>query len=74
MSTISVTYTNKYKLDFAPEYKWTTCNKLFNNKTGRQIKQVYNNGCIGYTIRGKFYSLTFLRSHLIKIEKEKTPF
>jgi hypothetical protein len=74
MNTISVTYTNKYELSFAPEYKWTNCNKLFNNKTGRQIKQIYNNGCVGYSIRGKFYSLTFLRKHLIKIEKLKLPF
>lgn len=74
MNTISITYTNIYEIDFAPEYKFTKCKKLFNNKTGRNIKQVYNNGCIGYSIRGKFYSLTRLRSHLRKIEKSICPF
>lgn len=74
MSSITVTYTNIYEIDFAPEYKFTKCKKLFNNKTGRQIKQVYNNGCIGYTIKCKFYSLTKLRTHLRKIEIEKIPF
>jgi len=28
------------------------------------IKQVYNNSCIGYNIRGKFKSLTSLRASL----------
>lgn len=74
MSSITVTYTNKFELDFASEYKWTNCNKLFNNKTGREIKQVYNNGCLGYSIRGKFYSLTKLRKHLVKITNPLIPF
>lgn len=70
MNSISITYTYNYQLNFATEYKFTTCNKLFNNKTGRQIKQVYNNSCIGYNIRGKFHSLTRLRKSLELIPKE----
>lgn len=61
-------------IDFAPEYKFTKHKECFNAKTGRRIKQVSNNGSIGYIIRGKFYSLTKLKSHLIKPKKEKTPF
>jgi hypothetical protein len=68
MNSISVTYTYNYQINFATEYKFTTCKKLFNNKTGRRIKQVYNNSCIGYNIRGKFYSLTRLRKDLELIE------
>jgi hypothetical protein len=64
MNSISITYTYNYQVNFATEYKFTTCKKLFNNKTGRQIKQVYNNSCIGYNIRGKFKSLTSLRASL----------
>jgi hypothetical protein len=74
MTYISVTYTLKYELDFAPEYKWTKCGICFNSKTGRKIKQVYNNGCIGYSIRGKFKSLKYLREHLVKIKTEDLPF
>lgn len=74
MDSISIKYTLKYELDFAPEYKWSEDNQCFNVKTGRKIKQVYNNGCIGYSIKGKFMSLTFLRQHLKKIKKEKIPF
>ncbi len=45
-----------------------------NLKTNRIIKKVYNNGCLGYNIEGKFYSLTYLRNHLQKIEKNDCPF
>lgn len=43
-------------------------------KTGREIKQVYNNRCLCYNIRGKFISLTKLRSDLELIPKINTPF
>jgi hypothetical protein len=74
MNSISVTYTLKFELSFAPNYQWTSCGKCFNVKTGREIKQVYNNGCIGYSINGKFKSLKYLRSNLVKIVKLDCPF
>ena len=74
MTSISTTYTLKFELSFAPEYKWTICGKCFNTKSGRQIKQVYNNGCIGYSIKGKFKSLKYLRTQLIKIQSITCPF
>ena len=71
-----------YEVDFAPEYKIKKINKpkngvneqCFNSKTGRKIKQVYKNGMLGYSIRGKFYSLTRLRKHLVKPVKSDCPF
>ena len=75
MITISVKYTCKYRIKFANEYVYTTCGKCYNQKTGRLIKQVYKSGCIGYVIRGKFYSLTSLRKELELIpKKEYCPF
>jgi len=74
MNSISITYTLKYELNFAPNYKWSECGKCFNTKTGREIKQVYNNGSIGYSIYGKFKSLKYLRNNLIKIRRELLPF
>jgi len=74
MNTISIKYTLDFQLSFAKEYRWTRCGKCFNVKTGRQIKQALNNSCIGYNIKGKFYSATFLRKNLVKIEKEYYPF
>jgi len=74
MTFISIKYTCKYQLSFTIEYKWTNNGKCFNLKTGRNIKQVYNSGCIGYNIRGKFYSLSYLRTKLEKINHKKLPF
>ena len=74
MYTITVNYTCKYQLVFATNYKWTTCGKCYNDKSGRFIKQIMKGGSIGYVIKGKFYTLKYLRGKLVKIEKEKTPF
>jgi len=74
MNSISVNYTLIWELDFAPNYKWSKCGCCFNVKTGKQIKQVYNNGSIGYNISGKFKSLNYLRNHLVKIKNVKLPF
>ena len=74
MNTITITYTLKYQLDFAQEYKWTKCNRCFNVKSGREVKQTVSKGSIGYCIRGKFYSLTRLRQSLVRIEKSDCPF
>jgi len=74
MPIISINYTTKYCIDFANEYQFTTCKKCINIKTGRMIKKVFNNGSIGYNIKGKFYSLIKLRNHIIKIEKQECPF
>ena len=41
----------------------------------KEIKQVYNNGSIGYNINGKFHSLKSLKPKLEKIpKKEYCPF
>ncbi len=73
MNTISITYTYKYCLDFADNYVFAG-KQCFNLKTGRPIKQVLCGGSIGYCISSKFYSLKFLRNHLIEIPKSDCPF
>lgn len=74
MNTISKTYTLYFELSFADNYKFTKCGKCFNTKTGREIKQTYNSGSIGYNIKGKFYSLPYLRKRLRKISTFELPF
>ena len=74
MYTFSIDYTCKYQLSFATNYKWSTCGKCYNAKTGRLIKQIMKGGSIGYIIMGKFYTLKYLRSKLIKIEVVEYPF
>ena len=74
MNTISVNYTLKYQLSFEPNYQWSIDEKCFNVKTGRELKQVYSNGSIGYCIKGKFKSLNNLRKHLILIKENNCSF
>ena len=75
MYSFSITYTCKYQLSFATNYKWSTCGKCYNAKTGRLIKQVYRGGSIGYVIDGKFKTLKYLRGNLELIpKKEQLPF
>jgi hypothetical protein len=69
MNTFSITYTYIYRLNFANNYVFSKCGKCMNLQTGRLIKKVYNSGCIGFNIKGKFYSLTRLRGCLEKINK-----
>lgn len=47
---------------------------LYNLKTAHCIKQISNNGCIGYKISGRFYSLSVLRKHLYSPPKNVAPF
>ncbi len=63
---ITINIKIKFILDFAPYYAFILDNKCYNMRTGRFIKQVSNNGSIGYIINGDFMSLTKLRLHLIK--------
>lgn len=71
---ITIKYLCKYRLKNAPNYVFAK-DKCFNVKTGREIKQVYNGGSIGYNIDGRFQSLKKLKTQLEKIPtKEILPF
>ena len=74
MQTISINYDLKWQLKFAEEYKFSKCGKCFNTKRQRQVKQVVNCRSVGYCIRGKFYTLSFLRSQVELIPKSNLPF
>ena len=71
MHSISITYTLIYHISFAQEYKFSKCKKLFNCKSNKQIRQIINGGSIGYCIRGRFYSLKYLKQYLAKIPEEE---
>lgn len=74
MNTITITYTLIWEVDFKPYYKLTKCGKLFNCKSGNEIKQVYNGGSIGYWIDRKFYTILKLKPFLKKIQLQNLPF
>lgn len=74
MNSISVKYALKWQCKFANHYKWTRCGKLFNMKTGKQIKKTLNGGSIGYWIASDFYTLQSLKTQIELIPKQQTPF
>jgi hypothetical protein len=74
MQTISVSYDLKWQIINKEKYKWSTCKKLFNTQTGRQIKKTMNCRSIGYWIGKEFITLNNLRNQLELIPTIKTPF
>lgn len=72
---ISITYNLKYQIDFAPHYKFTTCKKLINCRTGRVIKKTTKGAQAGYYIEGEFVKIPDLKNRVELIPfKEKLPF
>ena len=55
-------------------YGFASDKSLYNVKTGRKLKQAYNNRCIGYWFGRKFISLKQLKPLLYKPTKQITPF
>lgn len=58
---ITIKYLYKYRLIFTQNYVFSG-DKCFNSKTNREIKQVYNNGSMGFNICRKFKSIKFLKT------------
>lgn len=72
---ITLNFTCKYTFDFDEDFVFIEkYNFLVNLKTGKILKQVMKGGSIGYVLKGKFYSLKFLKDHLVKIKKKNVPF
>jgi hypothetical protein len=74
MNRISVNYSLKWQLKTDYKYQWSECGKLFNVKTGREVKKTLNGGSKGYWINCKFVTLEKLKSEIKLIEKLTTPF
>lgn len=63
---ITVNLKIKFILDFAPHYCFVLDGKCYNQRTGRFIKQIDNNGSICYIIDGHRWNVSDLRPHLKK--------
>lgn len=61
-----IIYAFVFRIKFAPEYQITKSGECFNLKSGKKVRQVINSRCIGYNIRGRFYSLKYLRKQLVR--------
>ncbi len=74
---ISITYIAKWRIIDAPHYKWTTCKKLVNTRTCREVLKTTfgNSNKAGYYIDGKFVKCEDLKSIIELIPKQEfSPF
>ena len=72
--TISKTYKLKWQITGYENYKVSPCGKIFNVKSGKEIKRTLNGSTVGFWIKDKFFTLEKLRKLLIKIEYSDCPF
>ena len=59
---ITVNYIAKWQLKDKPHYKWTSCRKLINCRTNREIKKTIKSGIAGYWIGRDFIKLTVIHN------------
>jgi hypothetical protein len=72
---VSISYKAKWRLKDKPNYVWTSCKKLVNTNTGREIKRTIKGLKAGYWIGDNFIELDELRGRLELIpKKEFLPF
>ena len=74
---IQVTYTAKWQIKKATYYKWTTCKKLINCRTGKEVlKTTFGNSKeAGYYIEGDFIKCSDLKNsiELIPTKNDNEP-
>lgn len=74
---ICIKYTAKWQIKNNPKYKWTTCKKLVNTKTGKEVAKTRfgNSNKVGYYIDGIFIKYQDLKRSIELIPKKvKAPF
>jgi hypothetical protein len=76
MNTISITKVIeiRYLISGCEHYGFGNDKKLYNLKTGHEIKRTLNARSVGYWIGKKFYSLNKLKHLLKRPEKFNSPF
>lgn len=72
--TISKTYKLVWEISGYEIYKVSKCGKIFNTKSGKEIKKILNGSTVGFWIKDKFFTLEKLRKLLVKIKHSDCPF
>lgn len=69
---ISINYISKWQIKNATHYKWTTCKKLVNTRTGKEIMKTKfgNSNKVGYYINGSFVKCEDLKNMIELIPKD----
>ena len=72
--TITKTFELLWEISGMDGYCFASNKKLYNIKTGKEIRKTLNGGCVGYWIGKKFLSLNKIRPLLIRPKLFKIPF
>jgi hypothetical protein len=72
--TIIKSLKQTYHIQGYEGYSFCDNKKLYNLKTGREIKQTINGGSYGYWIKGKYFTLKKLKPLLKRPENFECPF
>jgi hypothetical protein len=65
---ITETLETTYFIKGFDNYVFCNDKNLYNLKRGKKVKKVYNNGCLGFNLNSKFYSLKKIKPLLYKKE------
>jgi len=71
---ITITINIKWLIKEYDDYGIGEDKCLYNMKRCKRLKQIYNNGSLGYKLNSKFLSLKKLKPLLYKPQNNKIPF
>ena len=72
--TVSYVVELRWQIKDKPHYKWSTCKRLYNLKTGREIKKTMKGRSVGYWIGKKFISISKMKNNVELIKNDTCPF
>jgi len=72
--TVTYVVELRWQIKDKPQYKWSTCKRLYNTKTGNEIKKTMKSRSIGYWIGKEFISINQLKQMVEIIPKTNLPF
>lgn len=64
----------KWQIKDKPQYKWSSCKRLINTNTGKEIRKTLNGSTKGYWIGKDFIPLSKMSDFVELIKVEKTVF
>lgn len=74
MNSVSVEIPLVWRFKDYPNYHVSRCKQIFNIKTGRKLKIVYNSGSLGVWIGKKFIPVSKINNAIEKIPNNICPF
>jgi len=74
MIRVSKEYDLIWEFVECPYYQISRCRRIFNTRTGKQLKRCLNGGSIGYWVAGRWVGESTVNQHVRKIQDIEVPF